>query len=88
MFWSTNNSQGNYQPGRASQACLSGIEAINSANYFFDTFSNGLDTLYREPQDGMISLRKNSSEEIGQILKEYPNNDCYNVCVPEIELIT
>jgi len=41
------------------------MEAINQANYFFDTFSNGLDTLYREPQDGMISLRKNLPEEIG-----------------------
>lgn len=65
MLWAANNSQGNYQPGRTSQACLTGIDAINSANYFFDTFSTGLDTLYREPQDGMISLRKNAPEEVG-----------------------
>lgn len=64
------------------------MDAINSANYFFDTFSTGLDTLYREPQDGMISLRKNPPDDVGKVLKEYGDRHGYQIPVPEIELIT
>ena len=31
----------------------------SSVFYYFDLYSKGMDNLYREPKDGMISLRKN-----------------------------
>ena len=42
-------------------------------HYFFDIYSKDCDNLYREPKDGMISLKKN-----------YENNSIK----PEIELVT
>ena len=30
-----------------------------SVHYYFDLYSKNFDNLYREPKDGMISLRKN-----------------------------
>lgn len=64
-----------------------------SVHYFFDLYSKDLDTLYREPQDGMISLRKNSDDVVGKFLKE-PNaqdegvTSGSSVSIPKIELIT
>ena len=42
-------------------------------HYFFDIYSKDCDNLYREPKDGMISLRKNFDN---------------NANKPEIELVT
>ena len=42
-------------------------------HYFFDLYSKDCDNLYREPKDGMISLRKNFDN---------------NTNKPEIELVT
>lgn len=64
------------------------MDAMNSANYFFDTFSSGLDTLYREPQDGMISLRKNPPDQVGKVFKDYDDGQGYIIKIPEVELIT
>lgn len=45
----------------------------NNMHHFFDMYSKDCDNLYREPKDGMISLKKN-----------YENNPIK----PEIELVT
>ena len=31
----------------------------DNVHYFFDLYSKDFDNLYREPKDGMISLKKN-----------------------------
>ena len=51
-----------------------------SIHYFYDKLSKGFDNLYREPKDGMISLRRNTAP-------------CYNLskngkALPSTELVT
>ena len=52
-------------------------------HYFFDLYSKGYDTLYREPKDGMISLRKNYQQGDEQYQDVLPNK-----VVPSVELVT
>lgn len=51
-----------------------------SIHYFFDLYSQGCDTLYREPKDGMILLRKNNPNE--------PQSGLLQNKLPDIELVT
>jgi hypothetical protein len=53
------NSNNNYQNRNSSSALLHQNE-YKSVHYFFDLYSKGFDNLYREPKDGMISLKKNA----------------------------
>ena len=51
-----------------------------SMHFHFDRLSKGFDNLYREPKDGMISIRKNTAP-------------CFNLSIdgkalPPIELVT
>jgi len=56
---------------------------MKSIHYFFDLYSKNYDNLYREPKDGMISLRKNKGDF------SLVDNMSPNVSeVPEIELVT
>lgn len=59
------------------------IADYQSVHYFFDLYSKGFDNLYREPKDGMISLRKNHGEP-----QPPQDQSKYAQGVPEIELIT
>jgi hypothetical protein len=51
-----------------------------SIHFYFDKLSKGFDNLYREPKDGMISLRRNTAP-------------CYHLskngkALPGVELVT
>ena len=40
---------------------------------YFDLYSKNFDNLYREPKDGMISLRKNDPNSLADVKDKNPS---------------